>query len=69
MNKFKPGPVTRDNVQVGDVLTIDGKAAEATVVSNTAGWGLKVDTSDSCRIPFMYEELIRRGAMIVRRAA
>lgn len=61
--------VTRNNVRVGDKLTIDRNPKAIAVVSEVCGFGLKVDIDRSMRVPFTFEEIIRRNAMIVGRAS
>ena len=56
-----------DLVKVGTVLSIDGKPDNTATVDTVEGsWGVYILTSDNCRIPFSFEELISRKAEIAQ---
>lgn len=54
-------PTYRDLIEVGDILTIDNKGVEATVIEVYKGLGVKILTQDNCAIPFSFEELESRN--------
>lgn len=54
-------------IKVGDVLTIDGKPAKATVIE-VGSVGCYILTEDNCKIPFFWTELEHRNVQIVGRS-
>ena len=59
--------MTKQDVQQGDTLTIDGDKNSTAIVDQVFDHGVYIITPDRCRIPFTFDELTSRKAEVIWR--